>query len=102
MQKNQTSPQNLTSRATTNVTTAAGLPFSIMYNMYGKPSPLSIDAGDTTANIDLPNAIAIPDCMVYVYPVDSILLPTGALAVLSSLSSAAPAPAPSQAAAISG
>lgn len=73
----------------------------VKYNSMGKPSPLSIDAGDSTANIDLPNAISIPDCKVYVYPVDNVLLPTGAIAALTALISA-PAPAPSQAAAISG
>lgn len=94
--------QYLTNRTKTTIKTAAGLPVNVTYNPTGKPSPMVVDGGDTSANVDLDNDLPIYDCNVYVYPIDTILLPTGALAALNALLTPAPAPAPSKAAAISG
>lgn len=95
--------QYVSNRTTTTIETAAGPSVMAVFNEDGKPSPLYIEAGDTTGNVDVDNIISLYDCNVYVYPVDSVLLPEGGLAALTALLGAgAPAPAPSEAAAISG
>ncbi len=99
--------QNLTSKPTTEVTTIAGLPLTLNYTTgtyaEGASSPLTIGAVESSASVDLKNAISIPECGVYVYPINSVMLPRGGAAALAALGSGplAPAAAPA-AAAISG
>ena len=85
----------LKSQPVTSVTTVAGLPLTVNFDPNASPS-LSVAAAESTAKILDPQVPGEPglifsnDCNIHIFPIDTVLLPPGASAVLATLSGVQP------------
>lgn len=85
------SPELLKSQPVTTVATVAGPTLTVNSDTSSVTPSLSVVGAESTAQVPTDPAIfANSDCNVYVYPVDTVLLPPGATAVLGTLSGVQP------------
>lgn len=87
--------QLIKSQPVTTVTTVAGTPLTINFDASATPG-VTVTAAESTAKVLDPQVPGEPgiavstECFIHVFPIDAILLPAGATAILGTLSGVKP------------